>query len=131
MRREAVRMAYETILRLHELPEGEVRRCRVGRREALVRRRGGEVTAVKARCTHLPWRLPATQEGGVVTCPFHGARFDLATGECLRGPVSEEWRSGLPLGVGQVAALVPGRSCAPLGSYPARVVDGKVQVDTG
>ncbi len=124
-------MAYAMVLELRELPEGGVRRCRVGRRETLVRRQGDEVTAVKARCTHLPWRLPATQEGGVVTCPFHGARFDLATGECVRGPVSEEWRRGLPRGVGRAATLVPGRTCAPLESYPARIVDGEVQVDVG
>ena len=125
-------MAYETVLELNELPEGGVKRCRVGRVEALVSRRGDEVSAVKARCTHLPWRLPEERgEGGAVTCPFHGARFDLASGECVRGPVSEEWRRGLPLGAGRVAALVPGRACAPLKSYPARVVDGRVQVDVG
>ena len=125
-------MAYATVMGLEELPEGGVKRCRVGRVEALVSRREGEVSAVKARCTHLPWRLPeAREEGGVVTCPFHGARFDLASGECVRGPVSEEWRRGLPLGAGRVAALVPGRACAPLRSYPARIVDGEVQVDVG
>ena len=125
-------MAYATVMGLEELPEGGVKRCRVGRVEALVSRRRGEVSAVKARCTHLPWRLPETlEEGGVVTCPFHGARFELASGECVRGPVSEEWRRGLPLGARSVAALVPGRACAPLETFPARVVDGQVQVDVG
>lgn len=125
-------MAYETVLELSDLPQGEVKKCRVDRVEALISRRGGEVSAVKARCTHLPWRLPAARdEDGAVTCPFHGARFDLASGECVRGPVSEEWRRGLPLGAGRVAALVPGRACAPLESYPVRIVDGQVQVDAG
>ena len=124
-------MAYDTVLELKELVEGGARRCRVGRVEALVGRRGGEVSAVRARCTHLPWRLPETREGGVVTCPLHGARFDLASGECVRGPVSKEWRRGLPPGAGRVAAFVPGRACAPLESYQVRVVDGKVQVDVG
>lgn len=124
-------MLYTTILELDELSEGEVRRCRVGRREVLVFRQSGEVTAVKARCTHLPWRLPAKQEDGVVTCPFRGARFDLGTGERVRGPASREWQGRMPLGVGTVAAaFVPGKSsCANLESYSARVVDGKVQVE--
>ena len=127
-----VRMAYETVMGLEELPEGGVKRCRVGRVEALVSRRGGEVSAVKARCTHLPWRLPEKrEEDGAVTCLFHGARFDLASGECVRGPVSEEWRRGLPMGAGRVAALVPGRACASLETFSARVVDGRVQVDVG
>ena len=125
-------MAYATVLELRDLPKGGVRRCRVGRLEALVGRRAHGVTAVRARCTHLPWRLPEERdEDGAVTCPFHGARFDLATGECVRGPVSEGWRRGLPLGVGRVAALVPGRTCAHLKSYPARILDGRVQVDVG
>lgn len=95
---------------------------------------GGGNGGLKARCTHLPWRLPEErEEDGAVTCPFHGARFDLATGECVRGPASEEWQGQLPLGVGKVvAALVPGKSSrAPLEFYPARILDGKVQVDVG
>lgn len=130
MKKKVVHMAYITILELRELPDGGVRRCHIGRLEALVSRRGDEVTAIKARCTHLPWRLPERQDSdGAVTCPFHGARFDLASGECVRGPVSKEWRRGLPPGVGLAAALVPGRTCASLESYPARILDGVVQVD--
>lgn len=126
-------MGYATVLELDGIPDGGVRRCRIGRVEALVSRRGDEVAAVKARCTHLTWRLPEESEDGVVTCPFHGARFDLASGECLRGPASQECQRGLPPGVGRVAAaFIPGKAlCAPLESYPARVMDGKVQVDVG
>ena len=126
-------MSYATVLKIEELCESEVRRCRVRRQEALVFRQGGEATAVKARCTHLPVRLPAKQQDGIVTCPFHEARFELASGECVRGPTSGEWQGRMPLGIGKVAAaFVSGKfRRASLQSYPARVVDGEVQVDVG
>ena len=38
-------------------------------------------------CTHRQCSLAeGTLEGAVVTCPCHGSRFDVMTGERLRGP---------------------------------------------
>ena len=128
-------MAYQKVLMIDELPEGEVKRCRVDRRlEVLVYRHRDEVAATKARCAHMPFRLPEEQESGVVTCPYHLARFDLTSGECVRGPLSEEWRGRLPFGMGKVgAALIPGKedSCGSLETYPARISGSEVQVDVG
>jgi nitrite reductase/ring-hydroxylating ferredoxin subunit len=58
-------------------------------RDVLLFREGGRVSALEARCTHAGGPL---QEGevrdGMVTCPWHGSRFRLADGGCVRGPAT-------------------------------------------
>lgn len=56
----------------------------------IVREHGGALVAHAAACPH--WGAPlgdAALEGGAVVCPWHGYRFDLATG---RGPASQRCR---------------------------------------
>ena len=49
----------------------------------------GEVRALAAACTHRGAPLgEGTFADGCVTCPWHGARFDLATGRVLEGPAT-------------------------------------------
>lgn len=125
-------MAFSTVLNLAELPDGAVRKCRAGDQELLLYREGDAITAVAARCTHFPVPLRAEHEAGVVTCWFHGARYDLRDGANLRPPLSRDWQRGLPLGSGRVAAaVVPKRSCTALTTYPVRLVGDGLQVDVG
>ncbi|MET0285862.1 MAG: Rieske (2Fe-2S) protein [Polyangiales bacterium] len=50
----------------------------------------GKLCATQARCTHKGGPLSeGTVEGHVLTCPWHGAQFDLRTGEVLRGPATQ------------------------------------------
>ena len=47
----------------------------------------GKYFAVRNACTHLGGPLAQGKlEGQTVECPWHGSRFDLATGEVKRGP---------------------------------------------
>ena len=47
----------------------------------------GEVCAIAATCSHLGGPLDqGERDGDVVTCPWHGSRFDLCTGEVRGGP---------------------------------------------
>lgn len=47
----------------------------------------GKYFAIRNTCTHLGGPLAQGKlEEGVVECPWHGSRFDLATGEVKRGP---------------------------------------------
>jgi 3-phenylpropionate/trans-cinnamate dioxygenase ferredoxin subunit len=49
----------------------------------------GGIYAVGNRCSHANGPLAdGLVEDGAVTCPYHGSRFDLATGEPLCGPAS-------------------------------------------
>jgi len=47
----------------------------------------GEVCAIAATCSHLGGPLDeGEREGDVVTCPWHGSRFDLCSGDVRGGP---------------------------------------------
>ncbi|MBM7807070.1 nitrite reductase/ring-hydroxylating ferredoxin subunit [Geodermatophilus bullaregiensis] len=67
-----------------QLPPGAVRRAgnwAVGNRD-------GELFAVSRRCRH---QLADMSKGsldadGCLVCPWHGARYDVRTGEMVRGP---------------------------------------------
>jgi nitrite reductase/ring-hydroxylating ferredoxin subunit/uncharacterized membrane protein len=47
----------------------------------------GEVCAIAATCSHMGGPLDeGERDGDTVTCPWHGSRFDLCTGEVEGGP---------------------------------------------
>lgn len=84
---------FTPVLRLDELEEDRPRRVAVRDAEAgrevgivLVRHRG-QVHAMGARCSHLGGPLDQgwVLEGRLV-CPWHGSRYDLATGQPASGP---------------------------------------------
>ena len=57
-----------------------------GRRLCLVRVHD-EVFAVEDRCPHRDFPLSGGDvQDGCLECPFHGARFDVRTGQCISGP---------------------------------------------
>jgi len=57
-----------------------------GRRICLVRVHD-EVFAVEDRCPHRDFPLSGGDVvSGCLECPFHGARFDVRTGQCVSGP---------------------------------------------
>ncbi len=52
---------------------------------------GGRLLGTQAQCTHMGGPLcEGKLDGSVVTCPFHGAQFDVATGMVLRGPAQQQ-----------------------------------------
>ncbi|MBI2395568.1 MAG: FAD-dependent oxidoreductase [Deltaproteobacteria bacterium] len=74
-------------VKLSDVPDGGVLRARVGDEPVLVFRRGEEVSAVGATCTHYGGPLAeGLVDGEQVGCPWHHACFDLRTGEALRAP---------------------------------------------
>ena len=47
----------------------------------------GNFCATQARCTHRQGPLSEGKlEGSTLTCPWHGAQFNVCTGAVLRGP---------------------------------------------
>jgi nitrite reductase/ring-hydroxylating ferredoxin subunit len=50
----------------------------------------GIFCATQAKCTHRGGPLSEGKlEGSTVTCPWHGAQFNVCTGAVLRGPATE------------------------------------------
>lgn len=88
-----------------ELPPGTVHgagRFAVGNDE-------GERFALTRRCRHLFADLAAgTIDDGCLTCPWHGSRYDIATGKMVRGPGGAFGAiPGLATAVKAVANVVP------------------------
>jgi len=72
---------------LAELPDGGKLAGHVGEQAVLLVRRGSDVFAVDALCTHYHGPLvEGLVVGDTVRCPWHHACFDLRTGEALRAP---------------------------------------------
>lgn len=56
-----------------------------------VYRVAGRLHAIADRCPHAGATLSGGEtDGGVLTCPGHGSRFDICTGERLRGPADTD-----------------------------------------
>lgn len=69
------------------LPEGGSLSGKVGEDEVLLVRRGADIFAVAAHCTHYHGPLAdGLVAGETVRCPWHHACFNLRTGEALRAP---------------------------------------------
>ena len=70
-----------------DLPDGGKLRGHVGEEQVLLARRGAEIFAIGAVCTHYSGPLA---EGLIVDdtirCPWHHACFSLRTGEALHAP---------------------------------------------
>ncbi|HXY29318.1 MAG TPA: FAD-dependent oxidoreductase [Gemmatimonadaceae bacterium] len=72
---------------LAEIPDGGSLTGHFGGDAVLLTRRGGEVTAIGATCTHYSGPLSeGLIVGTTVRCPWHHACFDVRTGEALRAP---------------------------------------------
>lgn len=70
-----------------DLPEGVLTKAKTGAQTLLLVRRGDTILALHETCAHAGGPLSeGTIVDGCVECPWHGSRFDLATGNLRRGP---------------------------------------------
>ncbi len=90
-----------------EVPEGRPK-CVTGNARALALFKvEGKVYCVDNHCTHVGGPLcRGALKQFVVTCPFHGSRFDVRSGQVLGGPATK-----------------------PVPSYPVTVEGGRVFAD--
>tara|TARA_B000000460_G_C21495068_1_gene383540 strand:+ start:87 stop:395 length:309 start_codon:yes stop_codon:yes gene_type:complete len=102
-------LSYENVGKLEDFADGKGSEILIGARRIALFRDGDMVRAIKNICPHegdLLHRCPPRD--GAAVCLGHGWRFDLETGNCLKG--NPEARVAV---------------------YPARVIDGEVEIDLG
>ncbi len=74
-----------------DLPPGKAMAVSVGNKSIALFNIGGQYYAIDDECTHAGGSLSEGEvAGGVVTCPWHGATFDVKTGEVLSPPASDK-----------------------------------------
>ena len=72
-----------------DFPEGVMRCVDAGGMAVLMVRRHGMLCGIADVCTHAGGPLHEGRlEGRVITCPWHGSRFRIDTGQPLRGPAT-------------------------------------------
>jgi nitrite reductase/ring-hydroxylating ferredoxin subunit len=135
---------------VRDLPDGLPKEVRILSRRVTLVRMGEQVYALAGLCTHA--RLPLAGLPGspvkpypirdeCVMCPFHGARFELETGRCVRQPFTSEFNNEHPfLGrlqakLFKVGAALPGpknfkpsMDAEDIQTYPVRIEDGDIWV---
>lgn len=100
-------MKYVVVAQLTELSETHGHRVTVEDSTIALFLVDGQVHAIDDRCTHAGASL-ATGEvcDGEITCPRHGAVFDVRSGEAIGPPAEDD-----------------------VATWPVRVVDGHVEIE--
>jgi nitrite reductase/ring-hydroxylating ferredoxin subunit/uncharacterized membrane protein len=91
--REELPGEWKPVLAADDLAEYQLRRVEVEGVKVLLVRRGAEIFAIGEVCSHLggplaDGELKCDDSECSVRCPWHGSRFDLASGEVLDGPAT-------------------------------------------
>ena len=77
------------VAQIGNIPTGEATIVEVEGEEVCIANVGGKIYAIGNTCSHRGGPLGDGQiEGEIVTCPWHGADFNLRTGEALSPPAS-------------------------------------------
>ena len=80
-------MEFAKVASTSEVPAGKMKMVKVGENEVLIANVGGKYYAIGNRCTHAGGSLSeGSLEGNVVTCPKHGSKFDVTSGQAVQGP---------------------------------------------
>ena len=75
------------VAQVDEIPVGIMKSFVVEGKQILVINYDGNYYAIGGKCTHMGGDLSKGKlEGKTVTCPKHGSKFDVTTGECVSGP---------------------------------------------
>lgn len=100
---------YVPALPMADLAPGAMRCIELGSEPVLlIHTKDGTIHAVHNICSHAFARMDEGRlRGNRLICPLHGASFDVRTGAVLGAPAT-----------------------SPLRSYPVRVVDGHIEVQT-
>jgi len=78
-------MAKKTVGKTTDIPQGSTKGVEVDGKRLLLANVDGSFHAIDAVCSHMGGDLAQGKfDGRVVTCPRHGARYDVTTGEVVK-----------------------------------------------
>lgn len=136
---------------IRDLPDGTPKEVRLRGQRVLLIREGETVAATAALCSHarLPMAgLPGSPvkavpiQDGCVMCPFHGAKFEVATGRAVRQPFDSAFNNDHPF-LGRLQSKLfrvisspplpafmpkPSMKAEDMQTYPVKIEGGEVMV---
>jgi nitrite reductase/ring-hydroxylating ferredoxin subunit len=124
--------------KLSEFRDGIPTEIRMLSIRVVIVRQGEEAHALAALCPHA--RLPLASFPGLplkpdpiseecITCPFHGARFEAATGKVVRQPFTSEFNAEHPfLGRLQSKMFFFNKGAEDTQTYPVKIEGGEILV---
>jgi len=79
------------VAEVDDLDEGELMAIDVDGEPVCLAKVNNSIYAFTDNCTHISGPLNEGElEGEVLTCPWHGAQFNVCTGKVLRGPARQD-----------------------------------------
>jgi nitrite reductase/ring-hydroxylating ferredoxin subunit len=123
---------------LRDYTDGLPKEVRLRSQRVTIVRTGERVYAMSGPCSHA--RLPMAGFPGspvkavpvqddCIMCPFHGARFELASGHVVRQPFDSQFNNDHPfLGRLQSKLLFFNKTAEDMQTYPVRVEAGEILV---
>lgn len=98
--------SFQFVATLGDIPEDGVKVVEAGGLSILICKSEGQLFAVENRCSHAEEKLECGRmRRGWISCPVHGARFRLDTGEPMNPPATE-----------------------PIRTFALRVTDGRIEI---
>ncbi len=80
-------MPFIEVAQVSDLPTNAMKSYSVGDKQVLLSDIDGKFYAIDNICTHAGGELSKGKlDGKIATCPRHGSKFDVSSGECLSGP---------------------------------------------
>ncbi|OLC23982.1 MAG: hypothetical protein AUH71_03575 [Thaumarchaeota archaeon 13_1_40CM_4_48_7] len=87
--KDQIERQFVDISDVRDVPVGKMKHADIKENEILIANSEGKIYALCDRCSHMNAPLSmGTLNGKVVTCPIHGARFDVTTGKKVGEPMS-------------------------------------------
>lgn|SRR5215510_5303732 len=79
--------AFIEVAKLDEVPAGKMKHIELNGKEIMIVNLDGKFYALNDRCSHTnaPLSMGHIQDS-ILTCPMHGARFDITTGKKVSDP---------------------------------------------
>jgi nitrite reductase/ring-hydroxylating ferredoxin subunit len=91
MSNQAEQDRFKDVSDVNDVPVRKMKHVEVKEKELLLANSNGRVYALCDRCSHMNAPLSlGTLNGKIVTCPLHGARFDVTTGKRAGEPMTAD-----------------------------------------
>lgn len=83
-------MTYVKLCKTGDIPQGDMKQFNMKGSEILAIHQNNSFICLDARCTHAGAPLAQGElTGEVLTCPWHGSRFNITNGAIINGPAKE------------------------------------------